>query len=159
MDTGAVFSKCKQYRYDLWRLWEKEKGIITFIMLNPSTADEKKNDPTVERCQRFAKLWNFGGMYVCNIFAYRTPYPKILLKFERPIGPRNNSMILKRSKEALKVVCAWGNHGMHLDRGNKLLKILKKEGIKPHTFGLTQTGQPRHPLYLPKTATTSPMQL
>jgi hypothetical protein len=156
IDTGAVFSKCKQYRYDLWRLWDNEKGSVAFIMLNPSTADETKNDPTVERCQRFAKLWGFGGMYVCNIFAFRTTYPKELLKMGKPIGPRNNAMILKRAKEAQKVVCAWGNHGIHLERGDNLLLLLKKEGITPETFGLTQMGQPKHPLYLRKTAETTP---
>lgn len=105
--TGAVFSPKRLYRYKLWRYWGNKHNVVNFIMLNPSTADEIRNDPTVERCERRARDWGYGGLIVTNIFAIRGTDPKIIKSVRYPIGPSNNSYILECAKEAKLIVCAW----------------------------------------------------
>jgi hypothetical protein len=146
--TGADFSECRKYRYTLWRIWDK-KPTLGFIMLNPSTADETVNDPTVERCERRARMWGYGGLFVTNIFALRSTDPKALYECEDPIGPDNDKAILTCARQAGMVVCAWGNHGKLLQRGAKVKQVLLDNGIDLHYLKLSATtGEPGHPLYL-----------
>lgn len=83
-ETGATFSECRRYRYRLWRYWDRSKPPLCFLMLNPSTADDLSNDPTVERCQRRALAMGFGGLEVVNIFAFRSTDPAAL--YSLPVG-------------------------------------------------------------------------
>ena len=82
-----------------------------FLMLNPSTADAIDNDPTVERCLRRALKMGFGGLMVCNTFAYRSTDPEKLYEVEDPVGPENDQIILARARSAGMVICGWGTHG------------------------------------------------
>ena len=92
MERGAKFSLDRVYRYRLWRFWDKRKGIVLFIGLNPSTADEKVNDPTIRRCIGYAMDWGYGGMLMGNIFAYRNTYPETLkICGVDPIGIENDT--------------------------------------------------------------------
>lgn len=147
--TGAVFSDCGRYRYKLWRLWSSRPYVL-FLMLNPSTATAEKNDPTVERCQRYATAWKYGGLHVCNIFALRSTDPMALYDKPDPIGPGNDDVILEVAHGAGQVVCAWGNHGKHLDRSRQVIAMLQDAGIQPYCLTVTGTGEPGHPLYLRK---------
>src|SRR5437868_5379323 len=113
--SGAVFSRCRRWRYLLWRRWA-EGPIANFLMLNPSTADEVKLDPTCTRAQRYAERWGYGALIVTNVFALRATDPKELLRSEHPVGRTNDRAILRAAKEAALVVCAWGNHARHLER-------------------------------------------
>jgi len=113
--SSAEFSPDRVHRYELWRTWDKSKGIAMFIGLNPSTADEIKNDPTVTRCINYAKKWGYGGMIMSNIFAYRATDPKIMKGATDPVGPDNDEWLVKSSKEAGLIVAAWGNHGEFMD--------------------------------------------
>ena len=100
------------YRYLLSRVWaeEGEKAkTVTFVMLNPSSADADIDDPTVNRCVSFAEGWGFNSLYIVNLFAFRTPYPAKLLKVEDPIGPANLQTIAMAVQMSDKVVCAWGD--------------------------------------------------
>ena len=90
----AVYSPCERYRYSLQRVWDETSGLLTFIMLNPSKADEVSNDPTVERCERRARALGYGGFCVVNIFAWRETDPQKLRKARAPIGPANDESIL-----------------------------------------------------------------
>ena len=147
MDTGATFSACSQYRYRLWRHWSAEPAVL-FLMLNPSTADETVNDPTVERCQRRAKEMGAGGLQVANIFALRSTDPAALYTAADPVGPDNDAAILSAANECAQVICAWGVHGEHQGRGDAVLAMLGSAGITPHCLGTTKAGHPRHPLYV-----------
>ncbi|GHX72979.1 hypothetical protein VCSRO16_3593 [Vibrio cholerae] len=71
MKNTAELSKCRKYRYALWRTWDSDKPFAMFIGLNPSTADEKNDDPTLRRCINFAKSWGYGGVCMANLFAFR----------------------------------------------------------------------------------------
>ena len=117
-------------------------------MLNPSTATEIQNDPTVERCERRARTLGFGAFCVTNIFAWRDTDPKKMRQAVDPIGPENDAEILKASRWADKTVCAWGTNGTHLDRGTFIESLLRKENIPLFHLGLSKHGHPKHPLYI-----------
>lgn len=146
--SGAKFSPCMRYRYRLWRNWEPEKGYVTFLMLNPSTANEIENDPTVERCQTRALDMGFGGLQVVNIFAYRSTDPRVLYGLDDPVGPENDAAILEATREAKLVVCAWGKHGNLNNRGVEVTGMLRAAGVQLNCLGTNQDGTPKHPLYV-----------
>ena len=145
--SEAVYSDCERYRYLLTRTWGPGPRAL-FIMLNPSTATEVQNDPTVERCQRRALALGFGAFRVTNIFAFRATDPRMMRAQPDPIGPANDAAILDSLPWADLVLCAWGNHGLHLDRGNKVAEMLRQAGTPLFHLGLTGQNQPRHPLYV-----------
>src|SRR5579863_4206198 len=151
--SGAEFSGQRTWRYDLWRIWNWGDPIATFICLNPSTADEDANDPTVERLERRARMWGYGGVRVLNIFSYRSTDPEALLTLPDPlyaVGPLNDQRILARAKEAaIMVICAWGGHKSAKVRGPQVENMLRAAGVKLHALKLNADGSPQHPLYLP----------
>lgn len=148
---GASFSKCLAYRYTLTRQWNGKKGYCMFLMLNPSTADEYKNDATVERCERYARGWGYGGLLVGNIFAYRATERKDMTAYTGdPIGEDNDNNIINMAKRSEIVVCAWGIDGAHMDRSRQVLQLLKDNSIEPYCLTVTKDGEPGHPLYLKK---------
>ncbi len=142
--TDAQFSECRNYRYALWREWDESKPQAMIIGLNPSTADETKDDPTVKRCINFAISWGFGGVFVTNLFAYRATKPFEMKASDEPVGSENDAWIMKLAKEASIVVAGWGNHGSYLSRSEKIRRILKNL----HCMKINKSGEPTHPLYL-----------
>lgn len=145
--SEAVYSDCEGYRYLLTRVWGAGQKAL-FIMLNPSTATEVQNDPTVERCERRARALGFGAFRVTNIFAFRATDPKVMRAAADPVGPENDAAILRSLDWADQVICAWGNHGLHLDRGAGVTRLLHAAGVPLLHLGLTGQNQPRHPLYV-----------
>ncbi|SMX46263.1 DUF1643 domain-containing protein [Actibacterium lipolyticum] len=146
--STAVYSDCERYRYTLTRIWEPEGRKALFIMLNPSTATEVQNDPTVERCERRARALGFGGFRVTNIFAWRDTDPKKMRAAADPVGPENDTAILESCPWADQVICAWGAHGEHLGRGEKMEALLRGTDLPLFHLGLTKAGHPKHPLYI-----------
>lgn len=147
-ESTAVFSDCERYRYLLTRVWNPSGKRALFIMLNPSTADEIKNDPTVERCERRARTLGFGSFRVCNIFAFRATDPKVMRAELDPNGPENDKAILDSCEWADQVICAWGTHGAHLGRGAEVTELVRESGVSPCHLGLSKDGHPKHPLYI-----------
>ncbi len=148
MKSGASFSDCKKYRYSLWRIWDETRAKVMFIGLNPSTADEVNNDPTIRRCINFAKDWNYGGVIVVNLFAYRATKPEDLFAFGKPVGPDNDYWISRYSKEAELVIGAWGNDGTFLNRSAEIRQLIgQMKCLKQN-----KTGEPAHPLYQPNSS-------
>ncbi|NHB75679.1 DUF1643 domain-containing protein [Rhodobacter calidifons] len=145
--SEAVYSDCERYRYLLTRTWGSGPRAL-FVMLNPSTATEVQNDPTVERCQRRAAALGFGSFRVTNIFAFRATDPREMRAQDDPVGPDNDAAILDSLPGAKLILCAWGNHGLHLDRGARVGALLRQSGAALFHLGLTGQGQPRHPLYV-----------
>ncbi|WP_432797473.1 DUF1643 domain-containing protein [Poriferisphaera sp. WC338] len=146
IQSTARFSDCRQYRYTLHRIWDTSKPYCMFVGLNPSTADEIQNDPTVRRCIGYAIDWNFGGLIMTNIFSFRATDPKDMKAHPEPVGPKNNYWLKKVSADAGLTLCAWGNHGSHLDRATQVIPLL----TNPHCLKVTGAGHPSHPLYLKK---------
>lgn len=145
--SEAVYSDCEAYRYLLTRVWGEGRKAL-FVMLNPSTATEMQNDPTVERCERRARALGFGAFRVANIFAFRATDPKVMRAAADPVGSGNDAAILDSVPWADSIVCAWGNHGDHLNRGHQVARLLRETGAPLLHLGLTGQGQPRHPLYV-----------
>jgi hypothetical protein len=146
--STATYSECERYRYALTREWAPEQGRLLCVMLNPSTATEAQNDPTVERCERRARALGYGAFRVCNIFAWRSTDPKVLRTLADPIGPENDRAIGEGAAWADRVLCAWGSHGAHLGRGTEVERLLRASGARLCHLGLTRAGHPRHPLYV-----------
>ena len=145
-ETGAKFSRCRRWRYLLWRRWSNGP-VANFLMLNPSTADEFKLDPSCTRAREYAKAWGYGALVVTNLFGWRATDPRELLLQKNPVGRGNDAAIVQAARSAAVVVCAWGNHGAHLDRSSQVLQLLK--GVNLHSLRLNSSGEPAHPLYLP----------
>lgn len=146
--SSAVIDETGLYRYSLVREWDPDLPRIAFIMLNGSTADAEKDDPTLRRCIGFAKKWNFGSLEVVNLFGYRTTLPKELKQARDPIGPENDFHIKEAIYRAMIVVVAWGVHGIFRKRDADVIKLLNECHIVPRCLGKTKTGHPKHPLYL-----------
>lgn len=148
-DSGASFSTCRRWRYLLWRRWDRARPVANFLMLNPSTADEVKLDPTCSRARDYAERWGYGALVVTNVFAWRATDPAQLKAARDPVGPANDRAIARAAREAAIVVCAWGNHGAHLGRAEAVVRLLEGAGVQVHALRVNGTGQPAHPLYLP----------
>ena len=146
--SEAVYSSCERYRYLLTRVWDPAGRKVLFIMLNPSTATELQNDPTVERCERRARALGFGAFRVTNIFAFRATDPRVMRAQADPVGPGNDAAICESLNWADQIICAWGNHGTHLARGTRVEALLRGSGLPLWHLGLTLAGQPKHPLYI-----------
>lgn len=145
----AVFSKCRKYRYLLTRDWEKPvlsegRGRLTFIMLNPSKADQCVDDPTIRRCMGFARREGYCGIQVVNLFAWRSTDPAGLMEDGvEPVGPENDDYI-KRCLTCGEVVAAWGRHAFARQRAREVATMLA--GVRIMCLGTTKNGSPRHPL-------------
>ena len=146
VNKNATFSDCRKYRYALSRTWNGKKKTILFIGLNPSTANEKIDDPTIRRCINYAQNWGYGSLLMVNLFAYRATLPSELKNVKNPIGNDNDLHIIELSKKADIAVAAWGNEGSLLNRDKEVKKIL------PNLMCLkiNKSGQPAHPLYQKK---------
>lgn len=151
----TVLSNCRQYRYSLWREWIGGDGFAMFVGLNPSTADETNDDPTIRRCIGFAKEWGFAGLCMTNLFAFRATDPSDMLRAVDPIGPENDSYLQGVAMHAGVVVAAWGTNGTHLGRDIAVRQMIPSLKI----LKLTKDGHPGHPLYLPKTLLPVPWDI
>ena len=158
---GALFSPCRKYRYRLSQIWDESKDPLYWLMLNPSTADEVKNDPTVERCERRARMWNYGGSVVLNIFAYRATDPKDMRARKDPVGPDNDKWIreLAAMSNKVTVIGGWGEHGKHGERGQAIRDIFKAENGRLQALKINASGHPAHPLYIGYDKTPFAMEL
>jgi hypothetical protein len=149
---GATFSPCRTWRYRLYRQWGQPLSpSLIMVMLNPSTADEDINDPTIERCERRARAGGFHSLQVLNLFAYRATDPDAMKAAADPVGPQNDHYItgVLRGLCPGDLVCGgWGIHGDHAGRDREVLAIAERHGVKLHCLGATAGGQPRHPLYV-----------
>jgi hypothetical protein len=145
LKNTAKLSKCRKYRYALWRTWDDSKPHVMFVGLNPSTADEKSDDPTLTRCINFAKSWGYGGVCIANIFAFRATEPSDMKATKDPVGTGNDRWLIKLAKEAGLVVAAWGNDGAYLGRSEQVIELMPNL----HCLKLNKSGEPAHPLYQP----------
>lgn len=148
----AEISPCGQYRYALGRRWGAGPA-VAFIALNPSTADESADDPTIRRMMGFARGWGYGGLVVGNLYAYRATKPADLWKAPDPIGPDNDGHLAQIAAGCERIVAAWGANA----RPDRIAAALALPGMNRLTaLALTNNGQPRHPLYLRGDLTPQP---
>jgi hypothetical protein len=141
MKKNAILSHDKKYRYQLSRLWDEEKPKVLFIMLNPSTADADIDDPTIRRVVNFSKSWGYGGVFVGNLYAFRSTDPKALRHTDDPLGPDNIQHIQSLIGLTERVIYAWGNE-------KKEPEWLRDLVDTPYCIDISTKGIPKHPLYL-----------
>lgn len=145
----AIFSDCRTWRYRLERTWAPELPRAAFILLNPSTADETNDDPTIRRCIGYAKAWGYGGLVLGNIFALRSTDPAALYGHPDPVGPDNDMHLMAIAESSSAIVCGWGAHGVERKRGARVLEMIRQgPGRRAMALKMTKGGQPGHPLYL-----------
>jgi len=147
-NSTAIYSDCQTYRYALTRVWDSAGKRALFVMLNPSTATEVQNDPTVERCERRARALGYGAFRVTNIFAWRDTDPRDMRAALDPVGPENDRALTEGAAWADTVIAAWGTHGEHRGRGPQVEAMLRAAGHRLYTLGLSKHGHPKHPLYI-----------
>lgn len=147
-EEAAIFSPGRVYRYRLDRTGLLTAGgMVNFIMLNPSTADETSDDQTVRKCIGFAREWGFASLAVTNLFAFRATDPRELRTAADPVGPWNDAIIRTVADQADRIVVAWGALGNYLNRADRVRELLA--GRELLCVGLTLGKEPRHPLYAP----------
>lgn len=146
----ARISDCGKYRYHLTRVWDEKLHPLTFVMLNPSTADADQDDPTIRRCIGFAKREGYGGISIVNLYAYRATDPEQLKHVNDPFGVGN----LNAQREAIEkangrpVICAWGTKGTLHGGYRHFINLAQRNGANLAALGITKDGHPKHPLYL-----------
>jgi hypothetical protein len=144
LGSSAVLSPCRTYRYGLFRMWDLDRPPVLFVGLNPSTADELADDPTIRRCVRFARDWGYGGLMMANLFAFRATKPDAMPATSVAIGPDTDVWLHRLRERAGLVVAAWGAHPVASLRAERVAALLGDV----HILGLTAGGAPRHPLYM-----------
>lgn len=170
MIASAVISDDHQYRYILEREWgaedltlENGDHRVLWIMLNPSTADALKDDPTLTRCIGYSRAWGYGALSVVNLYALRTPDPTLLNAHPDPIGPAADAWIRAalRPRNGRAPGCAvvgWGAtkpKGInHAARVAAVTQMIFDAGVSMVCLGRNKDGSPGHPLYLKKDAET-----
>lgn len=169
--SKAQFSPCRKYRYTLERVFQPSlaldhagnKGMMLFLMLNPSTADEQHNDPTVAKCERLALQLGYSSMAVANLFAYRATDPADMLRAarygENIVGTDNDAAIEDLARRAAMIVCAWGNDGAIAARSRGVVAMLAAHRAKLHYLELNNSGEPKHPLYVAARHLPKPWEL
>jgi hypothetical protein len=148
----AHFSACEKFRYWLRRDWDLTKNSITFLMLNPSTADEMVNDPTIERCQRRAITMGFGSMIIVNLFPFRMTDSKLLNTVDNLLGDikEADEAILRAVELSEMTVCGWGKHALAASRAQHIMALLRLKNLqnKVMCLQLNADNSPQHPLYI-----------
>jgi hypothetical protein len=145
----AIFSEDRRYRYALSRTWNKNLPAVMFVGLNPSTADETVNDPTVRRCINFAERWGYGKLYMMNLFAFRATDPLEIKSADAPIGPLNDHYLDLAWVRSGLHIAAWGVHGDHGGRERDFaMKTRKFAPVSLKCLKVTKDGHPSHPLYI-----------
>ena len=159
--SDAIFSDCGRYRYWLERIWDLERPILPWVLLNGSTAGSIRNDPTVKRVISFTRQWEFGGLWLVNAYGAVATKPRDLFAMEDNVGPCNRHYVQKAICDAnrharsltetpeLPVVVGWGNHGANGEQDRRVLDWISRAGVQVRLqcLGVTKLGCPRHPLY------------
>jgi hypothetical protein len=150
--AGAVFDPTHTYRYSLTRRWGRGSTVL-WILLNASSADATRLDPTARRCEGFSRAWGYDGMELANLCALVATDPRALARHPDPVGPDNAAAIAEALARADLVVAGWGECRTvrpHARAMRRILRARRRAAPGPVVcLGLNADGSPRHPLYLP----------
>lgn len=162
IERAARISPCGTFRWWLRRRWEPERGLLGFVMLNPSTADASVDDPTIRRCMGYACREGYGGIFVANVYPFRATDPDELRAAReagRDLGLPAAEQIdaLRRTAVLPQVVCGWGAAKWAREDARRVVEYLRYYGASLYTLKLNADGSPQHPLYLRKDAPLTPL--
>lgn len=158
--SWATLSPDGKYRYALARTWDPMldsldavRPTMTWVMLNPSTADDLVDDPTIRKCVGFAKRYGCGGIVVVNVFAWRETDPRKLTAVADPIGPHNIDAIAWACSRFWNMrIGGWGRFPSKRVQRASVRSVCTAKMGHLSCFGVTADGEPRHPLMLPYAA-------
>lgn len=142
--NGAIFSDDRRYRYALWRVWNPRQPLLMIIGLNPSVANERKDDPTITRGIVRADRNGFGGLLMGNLYAFVSTDPKSLVSNGDSVGEFTDYYLKQMVLLSDRQLCGWGSFKPVVKRASIVLAMLKK----PYCLGTNSDGQPKHPLYI-----------
>ncbi len=152
MISDATFSPCRMFRYTLDRIWGNGSNLLLTIMLNPSVADHTRNDPTITRVIKRAEREKFDGVVICNLYAFRSPYPaKLMERYatgNEVVGRDNDEYIESAVDRCNAAFVAWGNHKLAHRRDQRVLELLRPLADNIVMLELTNDGFPKHPLHV-----------
>lgn len=173
MKRETIFSACRKYRYTLWREFygalaieppmlplegNRAHNYLMIIGLNPSTADETKDDPTIRRCIGFAKRWGYGALCMTNLFAWRDTKPEGMKLAADPIGEESGKWIDEIADGAGMILAAWGKHGTFRGRDMEVMRAIEAKGKSIYCLGMNGDGTPKHPLYIAAATVAIPLR-
>lgn len=149
---GATLSEDGWFRYSLERVWSNtNEKRACWIMLNPSTADAAKDDPTIRKVVGFSQRFGCGGCSVVNVYPYRATSPADLRRAGYPNDATNNAHIRAAVTGSSVVIAAWGGHAQEM--GVSRVTDILRERCGPArpciALRIGKTGAPHHPLYVP----------
>jgi hypothetical protein len=144
MQPDAYITPDGKFRYWLSRIWDDNLPTVTFIGLNPSTADAKEDDNTIRKCIAYAKRWDKGGLYMVNLFAFRDTHQTKIWNEPNRVGPKNNTYLADYAAKSSLVVAAWGNEGRRFGRSAEVCRLLPSL----QCLKVNMSDEPHHPLYL-----------
>lgn len=150
-----LYSGDMVHRYAFGRWWGAPdlRTSDVWVLLNPATGDtEQRRRPTLEQCIRRSRAAERSGLVIVNLFAFRHTDPARLRSAEHPVGPANDDALRLLTAAAPRTIAAWGNGGSHGGRSRAVAQLL----ASPLCLGTTGTGEPRHPLYVPRDAPLVP---
>lgn len=154
--STAILSTDLNYRYVLERVWDEDLPMLMWVMLNPSTADGTKDDPTIRRCVGFAKTYGMGSIRVLNLYALRATDPAELAKvsLEERVGPENDILLAAdlyaMNDRAGLVIAAWGTKAEP-----ERVDWYREHSYGSWCLGFNADGSPKHPLYVPSATALS----
>jgi len=153
-DTGAIFSNCRRFRYLLWRIWDKQKPMVMFIGLNPSTANEQYDHPTIKSVCRIAMHNGYGGVYMANCFPFISTDPA-QLKIHGA-SAINDLHLINYGPKCKDVVFAWGSFPIVKELGRDIQLMHWFPNAK--ALHINKNGTPKHPLYCKSTTQLVPFK-
>ena len=151
MRRSAIISPCTRYRYWLEREWDRRKPVLSVCMLNPSSADDKREDPTLLALIHFATLWGYGGLAIVNLYAWRSPTPALMKTKPERMGPNNalhrREAMLMGAIHSGSMLVAWGNDGNWEGEAEQFAAWATEQiGVDLVCLGTTLSGAPKHPM-------------
>jgi len=153
INVAAISGTCS-YRYRLVRVWNSAEPLLGWVILNPSTPDGRRDDPTVRRCMALSRAWGYGGVVIRNLYGLVSTDSATLSRHRDPVGPRTDSELASCWEQDLTVL-AWGT-AADPDRARQVAGMLRRASIK-HGRSLAVLGwtarQPCLPLDVPADTT------
>lgn len=143
----CVPEKNNYHRFLLGRIGLKP---LVAVCMNPSAANEKYSDKTINRIISISKKLDCDGWIIANVYPERATHASKLDEYNIELAEENVKRVIEflLEKGISEVFGAWGDlKYTSLKKGKKLLLSgLKQHNIRVYTFALNKSGEPVHPL-------------
>ena len=130
------------------------KSCLLAVGLNPSSADEKRLDPTTRIIERIAQTHGLDGWYIINLYPVRCAKPSDLPRRKSADHFSQNirciDAFLQENMDSIGKVClGWGNHigkvSYLQNAAIEIRSLLMNYTSEFCCIGITKDGNPIHP--------------